>query len=1301
MKLGGIYIGVKAKTDRLKKDLADAKTMTKKAAVYMQHAVDSISFKKVALAATAFGAAGIYAFQKIAREAVRFANEQEAVEKRLAAVIKATGQAAGFNIKQMGKMASSYQKLTIVGDEVILSGQAILATFKTIRGEGFERATMAALDMAEVMQQDLKGAMVMIGKSMNDPIANLSAMTRSGVQFTKSQKDMIKSLWKAGDVMEAQNIILTELESQFGGAAKAARETFGGAAKAAGNALGDLKEELGFAITKSEFFIDIAKDAEKTFIKWTEIIKEHRGELEKLAINLYEIVKITGKWAKKLTEISLIVSGIKPGIWFVEWLDGTHAVRKETEEWREQLKRLQEALEASGKTAAEVYTEAWVKAYEEKVRAWGVMARTEAEAEAEMEAFHQELEDFWERAENYEGLIDSLEDIKAATKEAENSMEAFHQELEDFWWRAEKYERLIIPPPEKVKKELTNIQKEYDVFFERVQGAWADTFYDIYKNQWEGWENLLGKMTDLFARTLSEWVAEAAKTKIKTYITTETTGGAGGAGGTGAGAVGYTGYGGMFMAGFGLFLANVMIKAHKDAEKKARLTWQAGLGWEENILGERMIASFDIFSKRCDELANLVSGKVQELLGEYGTTIERLVKSTIAITGINLGKLVKSLEAGSTAHAKSRGLSHITSRWLENFEKGIEGYFKRFLDYTLLPSWELWIEGTFRDETVLADIERFGDAFHEAFDVAGPKGVLELWDMVAGLMEDIERAIHPEHFEGLIFQLKELNKIYAEQRELAEAIGVSTQLVGEAHRVSVLDLIKEREEGIFTLADFSDRLSDLQDLSVGYSALLGDITESAEDLRAVGVEWWAAWEAMIRPELYDPGYISGIEAYHGSLEAWRQFLFDFYQIEPPPEYLGPATFTDEQWARFNELLGEIPERFIDWFDEWFDPNIMLSSWVDPMQTVLATLEGNITNWGMSLADISLLIETLFGDLETILAETQLEPAVQQLKQELDTIDDLIVGLFLPTLGEDLQQLFTDLDIDLPAEFSQQNITNTLNAIQAYRDQLVGGIFAPIQEIIDRHILTDYELGLKALNEWYDENVLVLNTLGLALDDLNYAYDLQLGALQELKKELSSPWDDVIKSIQDQILSLTTSMASPLTTIERMALVAAEIAATGIPTTPEEVGSFQSLYGQYLDLAQEAYQRPSTEYKAIFDQTISDLNYLSTIAEGLKTEYDIQVEQLQVLYNIYGTLQGIGSGQHGIDYVPHTGLYHLHQGERVTPAGKDYPELQINLTVNVNGGNSPGATGRAVREEIEDFFDGSIGRKMIQQIAAGR
>jgi phage-related minor tail protein len=161
-------------------------------------------------------------------------------------------------------MASGMQKVTTVGDEVTLGGMAILATFKQIRGEGFERSTKAALDMSAVMGQDLKSSMVMIGKAVNDPITGMSMLTRVGVTFTEQQKDMAKQMQESGDMAGAQNIILKELESQFGDTAAALREDFGGATIAAGNALGDTKEEMGFLITKNQFFIDIMHLAENS-----------------------------------------------------------------------------------------------------------------------------------------------------------------------------------------------------------------------------------------------------------------------------------------------------------------------------------------------------------------------------------------------------------------------------------------------------------------------------------------------------------------------------------------------------------------------------------------------------------------------------------------------------------------------------------------------------------------------------------------------------------------------------------------------------------------------------------------------------------------------------------------------------------------------------------------------------------------------------------------------------------------------------------------------------------------------------
>jgi hypothetical protein len=63
---------------------------------------------------------------------------------------------------------------------------------------------------------------------LNDPVKGVGALSRVGVQFTKQQKDQIKTLVESGHTLDAQKIILKELQTEFGGTADAAGKTLGG-----------------------------------------------------------------------------------------------------------------------------------------------------------------------------------------------------------------------------------------------------------------------------------------------------------------------------------------------------------------------------------------------------------------------------------------------------------------------------------------------------------------------------------------------------------------------------------------------------------------------------------------------------------------------------------------------------------------------------------------------------------------------------------------------------------------------------------------------------------------------------------------------------------------------------------------------------------------------------------------------------------------------------------------------------------------------------------------------------------------
>lgn len=173
-------------------------------------------------------------------------DQQEQAIAQVKQGIQSTGGVAGKTFEELASFASKLQTQTLFGDEEILQGAtAQLLTFTNIAGEQFDRTTMAALDLSARLGTDLKGSAIQLGKALNDPVANLSALSRSGIQFTKDQKSVIKGLVESNRLADAQTIILDELEKQYGGSASAAAKAGKGGFTQLGNAIGDIKEEIG------------------------------------------------------------------------------------------------------------------------------------------------------------------------------------------------------------------------------------------------------------------------------------------------------------------------------------------------------------------------------------------------------------------------------------------------------------------------------------------------------------------------------------------------------------------------------------------------------------------------------------------------------------------------------------------------------------------------------------------------------------------------------------------------------------------------------------------------------------------------------------------------------------------------------------------------------------------------------------------------------------------------------------------------------------------------------------------------
>ena len=184
------------------------------------------------------------------KDSVKAAEEAAVANERIDAIALSMDE-FGAQTKKVTDRIKAYaeqQSLSVgIDDEVIKATQAKLLTFRNLTktadtmGGSFDRATMAAIDLAAAGFGEATSNATQLGKALNDPIAGITALNRAGIQFTDDQKELIKSLVESGDMLEAQDIILKEVESQVGGTAEATAT----ASQKMTIAFGEISESVG------------------------------------------------------------------------------------------------------------------------------------------------------------------------------------------------------------------------------------------------------------------------------------------------------------------------------------------------------------------------------------------------------------------------------------------------------------------------------------------------------------------------------------------------------------------------------------------------------------------------------------------------------------------------------------------------------------------------------------------------------------------------------------------------------------------------------------------------------------------------------------------------------------------------------------------------------------------------------------------------------------------------------------------------------------------------------------------------
>lgn len=175
---------------------------------------------------TAFG--GFGAIQGI-RAIVGGAAQAESQFGQLAGQIEITGGAAQRTLEDITRLSEEIGVTTLASTQEVRSAAGVLLTFKNVSGDVFDSTLRLTQDLAQAGFGNLRTNAVQLGKALNDPIRGLDGLSRAGIQFTDSQKEVIRSLATSGDLVGAQSIVLAELNAQVGGAGVAAAQGFSGA----------------------------------------------------------------------------------------------------------------------------------------------------------------------------------------------------------------------------------------------------------------------------------------------------------------------------------------------------------------------------------------------------------------------------------------------------------------------------------------------------------------------------------------------------------------------------------------------------------------------------------------------------------------------------------------------------------------------------------------------------------------------------------------------------------------------------------------------------------------------------------------------------------------------------------------------------------------------------------------------------------------------------------------------------------------------------------------------------------------
>jgi len=277
----------------------------------------------------------------------------------------------------------------------------------------------------------------------------------------------------------------------------------------------------------------------------------------------------------------------------------------------------------------------------------------------------------------------------------------------------------------------------------------------------------------------------------------------------------------------------------------------------------------------------------------------------------------------------------------------------------------------------------------------------------------------------------------------------------------------------------------------------------------------------------------------------------------------------------------------------------------------------------------------------------------------------------------------------------------------------------------------YKDGIKPfLDMPFEDFQKMADSLGLSVGDLESEVNTLFSAFSDLTTEVESSMNtfkDLSESIRDQILGMQTSTDNQADVYERLGIQKGAISDMlggqsisgylgGLGSDSEKASAIQKLqelYGGELDLAQEAYQRPSDAYQGEYSTVLGGLNSLLEYSDLMKSEYQLQYEQTDYLKQIVENTNGLADIPKYADggWTGSGGLAILHPNEVVLNSGQqaalttqNNSGANVYITINATGGNSDEVANKAVEKltrVLPSLISTGPTRIAVQNVSKGR